>query len=221
MHMTATETTPELSASEVRTLALASIGAALEMYDFTIFVFFANVIGKLFFAASLPDWVRRAQIFGIFATGYLVRPIGGIVIAHFGDVRGRKRMFILSVLLMAVPNSSYGTSPDLSINRSGCTGAPPCDAGHAGCSDRWRSARHLDFPCRACTRRKGGVRHWLTQQRPKLRHSPRLTDGGMSQPSVQLGPGSSGRVENPISHPWHLRIHCNVATPLAERNSSP
>jgi hypothetical protein len=47
-------------------------------------VFFANVIGKLFFAASLPDWVRQTQTFGIFAAGYLVRPIGGIVMAHCG-----------------------------------------------------------------------------------------------------------------------------------------
>src|SRR6202048_3133781 len=93
----------ELSTSEVRILSLASIGGALEFYDFVIFVFFANVIGKLFFAASLPDWVRQAQTFGIFAVGYLARPLGGIVMAHFGDTRGRKRMFTLSVLLMAIP----------------------------------------------------------------------------------------------------------------------
>lgn len=83
----------------------------LELYDFIIFVFFANVIGKLFFAASLPDWVRQAQTFGIFAVGYLVRPIGGIVIAHFGDMRGRKRMFTLSVLLMAIPTLLIGLLP--------------------------------------------------------------------------------------------------------------
>ena len=84
--------------SEVRILSLASIGGALEFYDFVIFVFFANVIGKLFFAASLPDWIRQTQTFGIFAAGYLARPLGGIVMAHFGDTRGRKRMFTLSVL---------------------------------------------------------------------------------------------------------------------------
>ena len=75
----------ELSTSEIRVLSLASIGGALEFYDFVIFVFFATIIGKLFFASSLPDWVRQAQTFGIFAAGYLARPIGGIVMAHFGD----------------------------------------------------------------------------------------------------------------------------------------
>ena len=101
----------ELSTSEVRILSLASIGGALEFYDFVIFVFFATVIGKLFFAASLPDWVRQAQTFGIFAAGYLARPIGGIVMAHFGDTRGRKRMFTLSVLLMAIPTLLIGLLP--------------------------------------------------------------------------------------------------------------
>src|SRR6202162_6066524 len=101
----------ELPTSEVRILSLASIGGALEFYDFVIFVFFATVIGKLFFAASLPDWVRQVQTFGIFAAGYLARPIGGVVMAHFGDTRGRKRMFTLSVLLMAIPTLLIGLLP--------------------------------------------------------------------------------------------------------------
>ena len=105
------QTSPELSTSEIRTLALASAGGALEFYDFVIFVFFTSVIGKLFFAASLPDWVRQTQTFGIFAAGYLARPLGGIVIAHFGDTHGRKRMFTFSVLLMAVPTLLMGLLP--------------------------------------------------------------------------------------------------------------
>ena len=109
--MIISQRTSELSTSEVRILSLASIGGALEFYDFVIFVFFANVIGKLFFAASLPDWVRQVQTFGIFAAGYLARPIGGVVIGHFGDTRGRKRMFTLSVLLMAIPTFLMGLIP--------------------------------------------------------------------------------------------------------------
>src|ERR1700730_6877771 len=101
----------ELPTSEVRILSLASIGGALEFYDFVIFVFFATVIGKLFFAASLPNWVRQAQTFGIFAAGYLARPIGGIVMAHFGDTHGRKRVFTFSVLLMAIPTLLIGLLP--------------------------------------------------------------------------------------------------------------
>jgi MFS family permease len=105
------ETSPELSASEIRTLALASAGGALEFYDFVIFVFFTSIIGKLFFAAGLPDWVRQAQTLGVFAAGYLARPLGGIIIAHFGDKYGRKRMFTFSVFLMAVPTTLIGLLP--------------------------------------------------------------------------------------------------------------
>lgn len=97
--------------AENRTLALASLGGALEFYDFVIFVFFTGVIAKLFFPPSLPDWVRELQSFGIFAAGYLARPLGGLVMAHFGDRSGRKRMFSLSVLLMAIPTLLIGLLP--------------------------------------------------------------------------------------------------------------
>jgi hypothetical protein len=60
----------ELSILEIRILSLAAIGGALEFYDFIIFVFFAQIIGKLFFAAAVADWVRQAQVFGIFSAGY-------------------------------------------------------------------------------------------------------------------------------------------------------
>ena len=51
------------------------------------------------------------QTFGIFSAGYLARPLGGIVMAHFGDRCGRKRMFTLSVFLMAVPTLLIGLLP--------------------------------------------------------------------------------------------------------------
>ena len=92
----------ENTSPRYRILALASLGGALEYYDFVVFVFLTPVIGKLFFASNSPEWVRETQTFGIFAAGYIVRPIGGIVMAHFGDTRGRKRMFTFSVLLMAI-----------------------------------------------------------------------------------------------------------------------
>lgn len=98
-------------ASEIRTLFLSSLGGALEFYDFVIFVFFTAVLAKLFFPPSLPEWVRQLDTFGIFAAGYLARPLGGIVMAHFGDLRGRKRMFTFSILLMAIPTLLIGLLP--------------------------------------------------------------------------------------------------------------
>ncbi len=103
--------TERLDGSDIRTLALASLGGALEFYDFVVFVFFAATIGHLFFPAGLPEWLRQTQTFGLFAAGYLARPLGGIVMAHHGDKSGRKRMFTLSVLLMAVPTLLIGLLP--------------------------------------------------------------------------------------------------------------
>ena len=81
---------PRLSRSDIRTLSLAALGGALEFYDFIIFVFFTAVIGQLFFPPDTPDWLRQLQAFGLFAAGYLARPLGGIIMAHFGDRAGRK-----------------------------------------------------------------------------------------------------------------------------------
>ena len=103
--------TPALSRAQLKTLALASLGAALEFYDFVIFVFFAATMGALFFPADMPEWLRLVQTFGIFAAGYLARPLGGIVMAHFGDLSGRKRMFMLSILMMAIPTLLMGLLP--------------------------------------------------------------------------------------------------------------
>ncbi|MBS0427067.1 MAG: MFS transporter [Proteobacteria bacterium] len=100
-----------LNARDYKTLALSALGGTLEFYDFVIYVFFAAVLGGLFFPADMPDWLRQLQTFGIFAAGYLARPVGGIVIAHFGDLLGRKRMFTLSIFLMALPTLVIGLLP--------------------------------------------------------------------------------------------------------------
>lgn len=100
-----------LTRRDLRTLGLSALGGTLEFYDFVVFVFFANVLGALFFPADLPDWMRQLQTLGIFAAGYLARPLGGIVIAHFGDILGRKRMFTLSIFLMSVPTLVIGLLP--------------------------------------------------------------------------------------------------------------
>ncbi|HZF84915.1 MAG TPA: MFS transporter, partial [Burkholderiaceae bacterium] len=62
-----------LTSSDYKTLALSALGGTLEFYDFVIYVFFAAVLGGLFFPADMPDWLRQLQTFGIFAAGYLAR----------------------------------------------------------------------------------------------------------------------------------------------------
>ncbi|MGX1308619.1 MFS family permease [Amorphus suaedae] len=83
-----------------RALALGSLGGGLEFYDFVIYAVFADTIGLVFF----PGGDARARLlaaFAVFAAGYLVRPIGGILFSHYGDRYGRKAMLRLSIFGMA------------------------------------------------------------------------------------------------------------------------
>jgi MFS family permease len=116
--MQAVPTTPTLAspasrlgARDIQTLLLASLGGALEFYDFVVFVFFTIPLSHLFFPDNTAPWLAQLQVYGIFAAGYLARPLGGIVMAHFGDRQGRKRMFTLSVFLMALPTLAIGLLP--------------------------------------------------------------------------------------------------------------
>ncbi|MFJ4196404.1 MFS transporter [Pseudomonas sp. NPDC089534] len=99
------------SRSDYKTLGLAALGGALEIYDFIIFVFFALTLSQLFFPPEMPEWLRLLQSFGIFVTGYLARPLGGILMAHFADRLGRKKVFSLSILMMALPCLLIGLMP--------------------------------------------------------------------------------------------------------------
>ncbi len=101
----------KLNRNDAKTLSLSALGGALEFYDFIIFVFYANVISQLFFPATLDPFWASLNTYGAFAAGYFARPLGGVVMAHFGDLVGRKRMFTLSILLMAIPTLCIGFLP--------------------------------------------------------------------------------------------------------------
>ncbi len=78
------------------------IGNVMEWYDFAVYGYFATVIGKLFFPASDPA-VSLIAAFGAFAAGFLVRPLGGLIFGRIGDLVGRKRALLLSMMAMALP----------------------------------------------------------------------------------------------------------------------
>lgn len=85
-------------------------GNVLEWYDFAVFGFLAPIISRLFFPSE--DHVAGLiQTFGVFAIGYFVRPLGGMVFGQIGDRYGRKRALLLSVILMAIPTTLVGCLP--------------------------------------------------------------------------------------------------------------
>jgi MFS family permease len=100
-----------LTQDHKRNLALASLGSMLEFYEFMAFGFFTIVIAKLFFPPDLPEAAKTFQAFALFSLGFLLRPLAGAVCGHFGDRFGRKKMFIITVFLMAVPTTLIGLMP--------------------------------------------------------------------------------------------------------------
>jgi MHS family proline/betaine transporter-like MFS transporter len=86
------------------------IGNVLEWYDFAVYGYFATAIGRHFF----PHEDAVAQLlsaFGVFAIGYVMRPIGGAVIGHIGDRFGRRTALTFSVAAMAIPTFLIGLLP--------------------------------------------------------------------------------------------------------------
>ncbi|MBN3857155.1 MULTISPECIES: MFS transporter [unclassified Paraburkholderia] len=85
--------------SQFRLIAACSIGNALEMYDFTVYSFFALLIGHLFFPTDSPygSLLLAVATFGI---GFVMRPLGGLVIGSYADRRGRKAAMTLTIALM-------------------------------------------------------------------------------------------------------------------------
>lgn len=100
-----------LSKNDIKVLSLSSLGGMLEFYDFIIFAFFTSVISTLFFPPTLDSFWASLNTYGAFAAGYFARPIGGIIMAHFGDKFGRKKMFMLSIMLMVIPTFALGLMP--------------------------------------------------------------------------------------------------------------
>lgn len=93
-----------------RAMAAGMIGNVLEWYDFAIYGFFAVSIGRHFFPGEDP-LAQLLSAFGVFAAGYLMRPLGGILIGHICDHFGRRSALIASVSAMAVPTFLIGILP--------------------------------------------------------------------------------------------------------------
>ncbi|MBV9828076.1 MAG: MFS transporter [Alphaproteobacteria bacterium] len=93
-----------------RIIVAASIGNALEWFDFLAYGYFAVTISKLFFPSS-NETVSLLNTFGVFALSYLVRPLGAIAIGAYTDRFGRRGGMTLSIMLMMVGTTIMAVSP--------------------------------------------------------------------------------------------------------------
>jgi MFS family permease len=83
----------------------------IEYYDFTLYAAASAVVFNRVFFTNLDPLAGTVASLGAFATGYLARPLGGIVFGHFGDRLGRKRMLVLSMTMMGLSSTLIGLLP--------------------------------------------------------------------------------------------------------------
>ncbi|MFJ9809819.1 glycine betaine/L-proline transporter ProP [Streptomyces sp. NPDC101158] len=93
-----------------RAVKAASLGNAMEWFDFGIYAYLAVTLGHVFFPSG-NDTVQLLSSFATFAVAFLVRPLGGLVFGPMGDRLGRKRVLALTMILMAVGTFAIGLIP--------------------------------------------------------------------------------------------------------------
>lgn len=92
-------------------LSACFLGTTFEWYDFFIYATAASLIFPNLFFPSDNEFVSQLAAFSSFAVGFLARPLGGLAIAHYGDVYGRKKMLIFSFVIMGVATVAIGLLP--------------------------------------------------------------------------------------------------------------
>lgn len=93
-----------------RAVAAASVGNALEWYDFTVYALFAIYIAQNFFPSG-EDTVQLVKAFLAFGLGFVIRPLGAILIGVYGDKAGRKAALFLTIMIMAAGTLLIAVAP--------------------------------------------------------------------------------------------------------------
>ena len=96
--------------TSIKSILSSSIGNAIEWYEYTLYAYFATVISELFFPLDNP-YVSMMMTFATFTVGLAARPIGGIIFGYIGDKYSRKRMLMITMLLMSIPTMCIGCLP--------------------------------------------------------------------------------------------------------------
>jgi MHS family proline/betaine transporter-like MFS transporter len=105
------ETPAQASRRGIRAVAAASVGNLLEWYDFTVYAFFAVYIGRNFLPSDNPD-LDLIKSFLVFGVGFVVRPLGAIVIGVYGDRAGRKAALTVTIMIMAAGTALIALAPN-------------------------------------------------------------------------------------------------------------
>jgi MFS family permease len=102
----------DTGASTPRKVAVASaVGATIEWYDFFLYGTAAGLVFDKLYFNGLDGPAAQFAAFATFAVGFVARPIGGLVFGHYGDRIGRKKMLLLTLVIMGVGTAAIGLLP--------------------------------------------------------------------------------------------------------------
>src|SRR2546428_2707054 len=96
--------------SKIGAVVRVSLGNFLEMYDFMVFGYYAAAIGRAFFPTQ-NEYASLMLSFMTFGTGYLMRPVGALVLGAYIDHHGRRKGLLLTLSLMAIGTLSIAVMP--------------------------------------------------------------------------------------------------------------
>lgn len=100
-------------ASAMQVAIASGVGTAIEWYDFILYgTASALVFNHIFFPPSINPLISLLASYATFATGFVARPIGGIIFGHYGDRIGRKTILVLTLLMMGLSTFLVGCLPD-------------------------------------------------------------------------------------------------------------
>ena len=96
--------------TNLKLIAANLIGTLLEIYDMSIYAYFAPMIAQNFFPTSNKQ-VALLNTFAIFMVSFIVRPLGAVVFGHIGDTLGRKKTLVLTISLISLGTFGIGILP--------------------------------------------------------------------------------------------------------------
>src|SRR5260370_18529219 len=96
--------------ARIKAVFRVATGNFLEMYDFTVFGYYAAAIGRTFFPKS-SEFASLMLSFATFGVGFLIRPLGALVLGAYMDRRGRRAGLMLTLGLMAAGTLSIACVP--------------------------------------------------------------------------------------------------------------
>src|ERR1700759_5660255 len=100
--------------TRIKAVFRVSTGNFLEMYDFMVFGYYAAAIGRTFFPKS-SEFASLMLAFATFGVGYLIRPLGALVLGAYMDRRGRRAGLMLTLGLMAAGTLSIACVPGYAV----------------------------------------------------------------------------------------------------------